>query len=222
MNWSDPTAFVAIVGLIATAITAAAGIVGAVVGARIAAGAVAREGSRQREDAAAARVRDWNLRRIEETRVQLAAIADGFLALMDNKDADSSKAHLKRANTMLVANARLVGDREALASMAKAVAAATSALPANRIYRTLLVAATNPFTDQQRAAMRDARSLVLAALDRQQEVALRDQPIKELSADEVASIVELKSADEGLAALRRDAAEDPPQQPQSDGLRSRG
>lgn len=208
INWSDSTIVVAVLGLIATVVTGAAGIAGAIVGARIAARAVTHEGARQREEAAASRIREWNVRRIEETRAQLAAIADGFLALMDYKDGDASKAHLSHANTMLVANARLVGDLNALKAMAAAVAAATSALPANPIYRTLLVVATNPFNDQQRAAMRDARSLVLAALDRQQERALRDQPIKELSSEEVASIVELRSADEGLAALKRDAAEE--------------
>jgi hypothetical protein len=208
IDWTNPTVLVGLLALVGVAITAASGIVGAIVGARIAAAAVAREGHRQRDDVAATRVREWNIRRLEETRTQLASIADGFLALMDNKDGPTSKAHLQRANTMLFANARLVGDRAALAAMAAAVVGATSALPANRIYRALLVAATNPFTDEQRAAMRDARSLVLAALDRQHELALRDQPILELSSAEIASIPALGLADDGLAALRKDAADD--------------
>jgi hypothetical protein len=168
MNWSDPTVQGAIIaGVISLAgvvLAAIAGVAGAVAGARIGAGAMRAEGERQRQAEAARRLREWNLLRIEHTRTQLVSIADGFVAIMD-EDLRRARAHLAAADTVLLANARLVGDVEALSSMARAVVDTMSALPSNAVVRLFRLVATNPFDDGQRNAMRSARAELLTALE---------------------------------------------------------
>lgn len=197
VDWTNPTiqgaVVAAAISLIGVSLAAAAGVVGAIAGARIGASAMSREGERLRLDAAGTRVREWNIRRVEDTRAQLAAIADGFLALME-KDLDTGKAHFARMNLPLLANARLVGDLDALAVLARAVVTTASVVEGHPLLRAIRLAVTNPFRDEHRAAMRDARAAILNALERQQERALRDQPLLELTPEEVASIPEFARA----------------------------
>ena len=203
-DWTNPTVVAALVSLAGIALAALAGVLGAIAGARIGASAMAREGERQRAEAATARVRDFNIRRIEDTRAQLTAIPDAFLALMDMRVA-VAQAKFNEVNAPLLANARLVGDREALAALARAVVDTAASLPTNWITRTFAMLAKSPFTADQRSAMQDARSGVLNALERQQVRALRDEPLLELTAEEIATIPELKPADAEVRAVR-DAA----------------
>jgi hypothetical protein len=210
IDWSNPAvqgaALAAAISLVGVAIAAVAGVLGAIAGARIGAHAMAQEGLRIRQDEAESRVREWNVRRIEDTRAQLVSIADGFLALME-KDVTRARAHLARVNQPLLANARLVGDVRALSLLATAVVDATSVLKGPWILRAIRLTATNPFDDHHRSAMVDARAAVLNALERQQERALRDQALVELTADAIASIPELSRASTTLEKVRID--EDP-------------
>ncbi len=210
LDWTNPTiqgaVVAAAISLIGVSLAGAAGIVGAIAGARIGASAMTREGERIRLDAAATRVREWNIRRVEDTRTQLVAIADGFLALME-KDLATGRAQFAQMNVPLLANARLVGDIDALAALARAVVSTASVVEGHRLFRAIRLAVTNPFHDEHRGAMRDARAAVLNALERQQERALRDQPLIELTPDEIASIPEFARASVTVDEVRNEQAE---------------
>lgn len=156
LDWANPTiqgaVVAAAVSLIGVCLAAAAGVVGAIVGARIGASAMTREGERIRLDAAATRVREWNIRRVEDTRNQVVAIADGFLALME-KDLATGRAFFARMNTPVLANVRLVGDVAALAALAQAVVSTASVVEGHPVLRAVRLAVTNPFRDEHRAAI---------------------------------------------------------------------
>ncbi len=205
IDWTNPTVVAALVSLAGIALAALAGVIGAIAGARIGASAMVREGERQRADAAAARVREFNVRRIEDTRAQLTAIADAFLAIMDKRMA-VAQSRLDEVNTPLLANARLVGDRDALAALARAVVEVAAAFPSNWLSRAFAMLAKSPFTADHRSAMQDARSGVLNALERQQIRALRDEPLLELTAEEIATIPELRPADAEVRSVRESAS----------------
>jgi hypothetical protein len=98
-------AVTAVINLAAIIFAGLAGVLGAIAGARIAASAARIQADRTLDEAKNTRVRDWNIRRVEETRSQLIAIADGFLAIME-KDFSSAKQLLRRADEPLLANAR--------------------------------------------------------------------------------------------------------------------
>ena len=210
VDWTNPTVqgalVAAAISLVGVAIAGAAGVIGAIAGARISAAEMTREGERQRRDAATTRVREWNVRRIEDTRTQLIAVTDGFLALME-KDVPSAQQHFRQMNQQLLANARLVGDLESLAATARAVVSTTSVLKGNRLLIAVRLATTNPFRDEDREAMRNARAGILNALERQQERALRDEALVELTADQVASIPEFNAAADALEDVRQDTPE---------------
>jgi hypothetical protein len=69
------------------------------------------------------------------------------------------------------------------------------------------LATTNPFHDEDREAMRDARAGILNALERQHERALRDGALIELTAHQVASIPEFNEAADALEDVRLDGPE---------------
>jgi len=198
IDWSNPTvqgAFIAaMISLVGVILAAAAGFAGAILGSSIAARATRQAVEVERHDAEAARIRAWNVRRIEQTRQQLVALTDGFLALMD-KDLARATALLRRQHEPPLANARLLGDVEALRMAAAAVARTQGVLQGNPILRNLQLAAINPFTDEDRAAMFGARAGILNALERQQERVLRDEPLVELTAEQILAIPELAAAD---------------------------
>ncbi len=210
VDWTNPTVqgalVAAAIGVVGVVIAGAAGVIGAIAGARIGAAAMIREGERLRRDAATSRIREWSVRRIEDTRTQLVAVTDGFLALME-KDVSLAQQHFKRMNQPLLANARLVGDVESLTATARAIVSTISVLKGNRLLVAVRLATTNPFRDEDREAMRDARAGILNALERQQERALRDEALIELTADQVASIPEFNAAADALEDVRQDRPE---------------
>lgn len=210
IDWANPdvqvAGIVALVGFVGIVVAAVAGVAGAIAGARIAASAMAREGERERQDEVLSRMRDWHLARIEATRTQLVAAADGFLALMD-KDVETGRRHFTAMNDSLLANARLVGNLDALAALAAAVVQTSSVLGDNKLIRAIKLTVGNPFGDPHRTAMRQARALVLNALELQQERVLRDEPMVILTPDEIDSIPEFQKADRVVDGVRQPASD---------------
>lgn len=198
IKWADPViqgvVIAGLIGLVGVVVAAIAGYRGAILGARIAARATTEVGEAARRESATQRVRDWNTRRIEDTRLQLVAVTDGFLALMDG-DRDKAVRLISGMRDPLLANARLVGDAEALGSLAAAVVRVQRVLGGNWVLRNLRLAATNPFGPADRDAMWAARNGILSALERQQMHAILDEPLVELTADEILAIPELANAD---------------------------
>ena len=122
-----------------------------------------------------ARIREWNVRRIEETRIQLTGMLDGFLYILD-REPNRARKKIEETRRNLLANAALVGDIAAIRSSATAVAQIVARIPGSRLQQMVTMTFAWPFTQVHRDALDSARSEVLRALERQEERVLADEP----------------------------------------------
>jgi hypothetical protein len=143
---------------------------------------------RTQESDRRSRLREWNLRRIEETRNQLIDLIDEF--------SDAIKGprwipRLGRGRTrrQLLANAALVGDVDAIQTTAHAIAGILGKVPSGRIHRAYW-AISWPFDAADRAALEEARGALLNALERQQENVLRDSTLHVLSVADIQAAID--------------------------------
>jgi hypothetical protein len=157
-----------------------------------------------RQDHQEDRVRDHNLRRINETRMQLVSMLDGIAAALD-KDSGKAQRLLAQADDQLFANARLVGDVEALAAAAEALVRIQLPVREHPVAVAVQLAVSNPWSQEDRDALRDARTKVLSALEQQQERALRDEPLVVLSTEQIRGVPALADPHAAVAAAKANA-----------------
>jgi hypothetical protein len=160
------------------------------------------------------RIREYNLQRIDDTRRQLIGMLDGIAAALD-KDTDRSRRLLEAANDQLFANARLVGDLDALTSAAHALVLIQEPIAEGKVRKAVQLAFTNPWNDRHRDALHAARSSILSALDLQHERVLKDQELRVLTVEEIRSVPELVDPQGAVAAAKaaQPATPSPPTAP---------
>jgi hypothetical protein len=176
----EPTyRFWSAVGSIATAV----GIVlTPLVAAGIAILATRLEARRGDERARRERLRDWNVRRIEQTRTQLAGLLDGLLDLVSGSATSQTVVAMnEKSRDYLLASFSLVGDVAAIRQALEIAAALMDKMPPpgplRRVRTGLRMTLSSPFTASDRAAIDEARAALVQALNTQQERALRDEDI---------------------------------------------
>lgn len=131
-----------------------------------------------------ARVREWNITRIEETRRQLIAFNDGFAAILD-RDNRRATALVEQTRGYLLANAALLGEMDAVKAQIGALTGIMEKIPAGWLRTRMTLALAWPFDKSDRERLDQARLLMLTALERQQDRALRDQPLVLLEPDDM-------------------------------------
>lgn len=183
MGWDPTTA-----ALLSAGITAVVALLAVVVQQRFETHRTELIWRRSQESDQGERLRDWNVRRVEETRDQLIDLLDEFGEAIKGPN---WIPHRKEGRTRkrLLANAALVGDVDAIEATARAIGGVLRKVPSGRLRRAYWSFAW-PFDATDRAALEEARGSLLNALERQQENVLKDAELPVLTVEEIQDAID--------------------------------
>ena len=196
-----------LIGALSPVITGLAALAGVWLGAYL-------EGQRERLRAAArqddeqrARIRDRDLRDLEETRQVLV----GLLTWLEKRVVLGQVAAVQPSTDQLTRyNINLVGDAAVIQTYGDLIVELQDALPMTKlgaaveVIRTWLPRSLAEIDLDLVARIAKMRALLLKTLDAQEERAMRDQPLAKLTPDELASVAIADAMVERIRERQRD------------------